>query len=128
MSNRCTNPRPAVSLLSSHPVLGIRPQYHLPHSNTNTTYFSLIHPKIKKNYGFCFSVENILRKKCLNHSDKFSRQMCLNHQNCEHRVSKGHFCEKYTKKINLLLMQGRCESDCIYNIYIHILCCCATIQ
>ena len=37
-------------------------------------------------------------------------------------VKRAFMWKKYTKKINLLLMQGSCESDCIYNIYIYTLC------
>ena len=38
-----------------------------------------IHPNIKQNCGFCFLVQKNLRKKCVNHHDKMSRQKCVNH-------------------------------------------------
>ena len=37
-----------------------------------------IHSKSKKVYGFHLSVSKNLRKKCVNHDDKISRQKCVN--------------------------------------------------
>ena len=116
MSNRCTNPRPAVSLLSSHPVLGIRPQYHLPHSNTNTTYFSLIHPKIKKNYGFCLS-KTFCGKSALitvtNFRDKRALIIKIVNMGCQ----KGIFVKNTQKKLTCFWCRAVVKVT-VYIIYI----------
>ena len=40
-----------------------------------------IHPKSKNVCGFHFSVQNNLRKKCVNSHDKILRQKCVNYRN-----------------------------------------------
>ena len=56
-----------------------------------------IHPKSKKLFGFCFSVQKNLRKKWVNRSDKVLRQKCINYENCV----KGHFCVSSTGQCKL---------------------------
>ena len=49
--------------------------------NYRIIYINIIHPKSKNICGFHFSVQNNLRKKCVNSHDKILRQQCVNKRN-----------------------------------------------